>query len=140
MWLVGFLELSRSKMEGYQKPSIAIQKTQHVHYGSGQTPPKTLKRSRGLGRPLLAKSKGAESFLEGSQAGPEGPSGCQRGVPGQVARMGGLWNLPARWLQAPSTGRLYPPSPFCGDAGSVTSVEASSAHVNGQRRSQQFRV
>ena len=43
-------------------------------------------------------------------------------------------------LQAPSTGRLYPPSPFCRDARSGTSVEASSAHVNGQRRSRQFRV
>ena len=43
-------------------------------------------------------------------------------------------------LQALSTGRLYPPSPFCGDARSGGSVEASSAHVNGQQRSRQFRV
>ena len=50
-------------MEGCPKPSIAILKTQHFHYGSGQTPAhaapgqQNANGSRGLGRPLLAKSK-----------------------------------------------------------------------------------
>ena len=43
-------------------------------------------------------------------------------------------------LQSSCTGRLYPPSPSCRDAPPSTSVGASSAHANGQRRSRQFRV
>ena len=51
-WLVGFLELSRSKR--CPKPSIATLEP-NIHYGSGRPrPAKTLGGSRGLGR------KGAE--------------------------------------------------------------------------------
>ena len=86
---------------------------------------------------------------------PDGTTGPQRGFP-ESASPGSrprcifwgphfirayalhLWRSQA--LQALSTRRLYPPSPFCGDARSGTSVEASSAHANGQRRSRQLRV
>ena len=36
-WLVGFLELARRKTEGCPKPSIAMLKNQHFHYGLGQS-------------------------------------------------------------------------------------------------------
>ena len=69
-WLVGFLELSRSKifkMEGAQNRRFAILKNPHFHYGSGQIldlgascsqqSSKEAGGSRGLGRPLLFDCK-----------------------------------------------------------------------------------
>ena len=47
-WLVGFLELSRSKMEECPKPGPRSPRAANT------------RGSRGLARPLLAKSKGAE--------------------------------------------------------------------------------
>ena len=173
VWLVGFLELSRSKMEGCPKPSIANPTfSAHAAQNAGG--------SRGLGRPLLAKSKGAEDcravgqhprqvsgaggsgvperdlgggpqalptrsrgsqdgsqigssrareFQEESQEQPEGPR-ARRGVLGrsQDSAVGTL--RPPKKTKMTSTVRARP----------GTSVEASSAHVNGQRRSRQFRV
>ena len=76
-WLVGFLELSRSKMEGCPKPSIARLKTQHFHYGSGQAP-----AHAAPGPALLAKSK----QREGLQRFQGTFRLAREGVPGRGAR------------------------------------------------------
>ena len=92
--------------------------------------------------PTPAQKEGGS--LESGSPGPQTPRGVPPRPPPKHPQRGlrayalGLWRSQA--LQASSTGRLYPPSPFCRDARSGTSVEASSAHVNGQRRSRQFRV
>ena len=91
-------------------------------------------------RLFLRKKEGGS--LESASPGPQTPGGVPPRPPKKPKRPNyirayalGLWRSQA--LQASSTGRLYPPSPFCRDARSGTSVEASSAHVNGQRRSRQ---
>ena len=67
----------------------------------------------------------------GSQKGPRRSQQGPRQVPG-VSVLG--------WSQGSLATLDSLDFLFCGAARSGTSVEASSAHVNGQRRSRQFRV
>ena len=83
------------------------------------------------GRGQGGSKQGAGEHRAGQEKSTDHPNGRAFGV--QVIRG-------AASLQSSCTGRLYPPSPCCRDARPGASVEASSAHANGQRRSRQFRV
>ena len=141
----------------WQTPAHAAQNARGKH---GPRPAPACKVKKVAGQRGVSASQGGlqggGQFLEGCQGVPGRSQGGSQGGPRKV--LGGSrvqhWKVwgphcigayalglrRSQALQASSTGRLYPPSPFCRDARSGTSVEASSAHVNGHRRSRQFRV
>ena len=98
-WLVGFLELSRSKifkMEGAQIRRFAILKNPHFHYGSGQI------------LDLGASCSQQSSKLGGSQ-GARGRSRAPQGLRGGVRGFRNRKNPSARAPDPP--GGSPPPTP-----------------------------